>query len=121
SQADACIATNDAHGLAHSITSSARARTDVGISRPRLLAVLRLITRSYLVGACTGRSAAFSPLRMRSRQNPWRADGCVSIRPPAVIGRARNADPHPLMDRPRAEMDRPRASAPARSDRIANT
>ena len=27
---------------------------------------LRLITNSYLVGACTGRSAAFSPLRMRS-------------------------------------------------------
>jgi hypothetical protein len=30
------------------------------------LAVLRLITNSYLVGACTGRSAGFSPLRMRS-------------------------------------------------------
>jgi hypothetical protein len=26
---------------------------------------LRLITNSYLVGACTGRSAGFSPLRMR--------------------------------------------------------
>jgi hypothetical protein len=25
-----------------------------------------LITSSYLVGACTGRSAGFSPLRMRS-------------------------------------------------------
>src|SRR5262245_33691698 len=50
----------------HSITSSARARTGVGISRPRLLAVLRLITSSYLVGACTGRSTGFSPLRMRS-------------------------------------------------------
>jgi hypothetical protein len=30
------------------------------------LAVLRLITSSYFVGACTGRSAGFSPLRMRS-------------------------------------------------------
>ena len=29
-------------------------------------AVLRLITSSYFVGACTGRSAGFSPLRMRS-------------------------------------------------------
>ena len=29
-------------------------------------AVLRLITSSYLVGACTGMSAGFSPLRMRS-------------------------------------------------------
>src|SRR5215468_9401097 len=50
----------------HSITSSARASTVGGISRPSALAVLRLITSSYLVGACTGRSAGFSPLRMRS-------------------------------------------------------
>ena len=34
--------------------------------RPSAFAVLRLITNSYLVGACTGRSAGFSPLRMRS-------------------------------------------------------
>src|SRR5262249_29082720 len=50
----------------HSITSSARASTVAGISRPSAFAVLRLITNSYLVGACTGRSAGFSPLRMRS-------------------------------------------------------
>src|SRR6516164_6716088 len=51
---------------AHSITSSARASTDGGIVRPRAFAVLRLTTSSYLVGACTGISAGFSPLRMRS-------------------------------------------------------
>src|SRR5262245_12348204 len=51
---------------AYSITSSARASIDGGISRPSALAVLRLITNSYLVGACTGRSAGFSPLRTRS-------------------------------------------------------
>src|SRR5262249_37767240 len=50
----------------HSITSSARASTDAGISRPSVLAVLRLIIRSYFVGACTGRSAGLSPFRMRS-------------------------------------------------------
>src|SRR5262249_42937102 len=50
----------------HSITSSARASTLGGISRPSILAVFRLMTSPYLVGACTGRSAAFSPLRMRS-------------------------------------------------------
>ena len=50
----------------HSITSSARASTVGGISSPSALAVLRLITSSYLVGACTGKSAGFSPLRMRS-------------------------------------------------------
>src|SRR6185436_7008210 len=50
----------------HSTTSSARASSVGGTVRPSALAVLRLITRSYLVGACTGRSAGFSPLRMRS-------------------------------------------------------
>src|SRR5262249_15566724 len=50
----------------HSITSSARASTVVGMSRPSAFAVFRLTTSSYLVGACTGRSAGFSPLRMRS-------------------------------------------------------
>src|SRR6516164_7739343 len=50
----------------HSITSSARASTLGGMSRRSALAVLRLITSSYLVGAWTGRSAGFSPLRMRS-------------------------------------------------------
>jgi MFS family permease len=38
----------------------------LGTSRPSALAVLRLIVRLYLVGACTGRSAGFSPVRMRS-------------------------------------------------------
>ena len=51
---------------AYSITSSARASTDGGTSRPSAFAVLRLTTSSYLVGACTGKSAGFSPLRMRS-------------------------------------------------------
>src|SRR5262249_46739082 len=48
----------------YSITSSARASTDAGMSRPSALSVFRLITISYLVGACTGSSAGFSPLRM---------------------------------------------------------
>src|SRR5207237_456867 len=50
---------------AHSITSSARARNDSGIARPIAFAVLRLMTSSNLVGCTTGRSAGFSPLRMR--------------------------------------------------------
>src|SRR6266699_902635 len=40
----------------HSITSSARASSVGGTSRPSALAVLRLIVSTYLVGACTGRS-----------------------------------------------------------------
>jgi hypothetical protein len=50
----------------YSITSSARASSVAGTSMPSALAVLMLITSSYLVGACTGRSAGFTPLRMRS-------------------------------------------------------
>src|SRR6266404_4736688 len=58
--------------LLYSITSSARASSVGGISRPSAFAVLRLITNSYLVGACTGRLAGFSPLRMRSTY--WAAE-----------------------------------------------
>src|SRR6266567_8216540 len=73
----------------HSITSSARASSDVGRSRPIALAVLRLITSSYFVGACTGRSAGFSPLRMRSTywaaERNWLArSDPYDIRPPAL-------------------------------------
>src|SRR5262249_962334 len=50
----------------YSITSSARASTEAGTSMPSAFAVLRLITNWYFVGACTGRLAGFSPLRMRS-------------------------------------------------------
>jgi hypothetical protein len=50
----------------YSMISSARTSTVGETSRPSALAVLRLSTVSYLVGACTGRSAGFSPLRMRS-------------------------------------------------------
>jgi hypothetical protein len=50
----------------HSITSSARANNVCGTVMPSALAVFRLMTVSYLVGACTGRSDGFSPLRMRS-------------------------------------------------------
>src|SRR5262249_4032561 len=63
-----CRASESGNELApvHSITSSARASSVGGTSMPRAFAVLRLITSSYLVGACTGRSAGFSPLKMRS-------------------------------------------------------
>jgi hypothetical protein len=49
----------------YSITSSARASSVGGTSRPRAWALLRLIISSNLVGCTTGRSAGFSPLRMR--------------------------------------------------------
>src|SRR5262249_39736962 len=54
------------NGRRYSITSSAVESSVGGTSRPSALAVLRLITSSYLVGACTGRLAGFSPLRIRS-------------------------------------------------------
>jgi hypothetical protein len=54
----------------HSITSSARASNMGGISRPRTLAALRLITNSNLVGCTIGISAGFAPLRMRPAYMP---------------------------------------------------
>jgi hypothetical protein len=57
----------------HSITSSATASSPGGKLRPNALAVLRLITSSNLVACMTGRSAGFSPLRMRPVYRPaWR-------------------------------------------------
>src|SRR5215469_14123550 len=49
----------------HSITSSASASSLSGTWRLSALAVLRLITSSNLVDCMTGRSAGFSPLRIR--------------------------------------------------------
>jgi hypothetical protein len=48
----------------YSITSSARASSVGGISRPSVFAVLRLMTSSNLVGCITGKSAGLSPLRI---------------------------------------------------------
>jgi hypothetical protein len=56
------------NGLLHrgySITSSARTSIGGGIVRPSAFAVFRLITSSTFVDNWTGRSAGFSPLRMR--------------------------------------------------------
>jgi hypothetical protein len=50
----------------YSIPSSAQASSVGGTVMPNAFAVLILMTISNLVGACTGRSAGFSPLRMRS-------------------------------------------------------
>src|SRR5262249_16034666 len=53
------------HLGANSITSSARASSVGGMSRPSALAVLRLTANSNFVGSITGRSPGYSPLRMR--------------------------------------------------------
>src|SRR5215469_13734649 len=54
----------------YSMTSSARERIDGGTVRPRASAVLRLTTSSNVVGCWTGRSAGFSPLRIRPMYTP---------------------------------------------------
>src|SRR3984893_16931580 len=56
----------DEFAAVHSMTSSARAMIVGGTVRPSTLAARKLTTRSNLIGACTGRSATFSPFRMRS-------------------------------------------------------
>ena len=55
--------------LAPRLTRSPRRRgraASGGTSRPSALAVFRLMTRRNVFGSCTGKSAGFSPLRMRS-------------------------------------------------------
>jgi hypothetical protein len=49
----------------YSSTASAATSSLSGISRPSAFAVLRLSTSSNLADCTTGRSAGFSPLRMR--------------------------------------------------------
>ena len=49
----------------YSITSSAMARSDGDTVRPSIRAVSVLMTSSNLVACTTGKSAGFSPLRMR--------------------------------------------------------
>src|SRR5262249_60093121 len=71
----------------HSITSSAPASSILGMTMPRAFAVLRLITSSNLVGACTGRSAGLAPRRMRltysdARRNWSMASTPYDTRPP---------------------------------------
>ena len=58
-QTDSCIAARKLY----SITSSARASIEGGTVRPSALAVFRLITSSYLVGACTGKLPGFFSLQ----------------------------------------------------------
>src|SRR5215813_3110719 len=72
----------------HSITCSAPASSILGITMPRAFAVLRLITSSNFVGACTGRSAGSAPWRMRltysdARRNWFTASTPYDTRPPA--------------------------------------
>src|SRR5215468_9876491 len=72
----------------HSITSSARASSVGGMVRPSALAVIRLMTRSNLVGCSTGRSAGFAPRRILSTYSAARRKrsgkfGPYDIRPPA--------------------------------------
>ena len=52
--------------MIYSITSSASARSFAGMSRPSVLAVLRLMINSNFDGCATGKSDGFSPLRMRA-------------------------------------------------------
>ena len=50
----------------YSITLSARSSNDSGIVKLSALAVVRLMTKSYLVGCSTGMSAGFAPRRILS-------------------------------------------------------
>src|SRR5262245_26453776 len=65
----------------HSITSSARASSVEGTSRPSALAVQRLTTRSNVVGCSTGMSAGFAPRKILSTRSPLRRNKSVRLVP----------------------------------------
>ena len=73
--------------VVHSMTSSARVRKDSGIVNPRAFAVVRLTTRSNLVGCWTGKSPGFAPRRILSTYSAARrfrsSSSChrTSVRP----------------------------------------
>src|SRR5262249_11434407 len=77
------------HCCGHSTTSSARASSLSGTSRPSALAVFRLMPNSNLTGASTGKSAGLAPFRMRSTYEAVRrkmsdTSGPYDIRPPSA-------------------------------------
>src|SRR5262249_28160346 len=65
----------------HSITSSPRASSCGGTSRPSALAVVRLITRSNLVGCSTGMSAGSVPRKILSTISPQRRNKSAKLGP----------------------------------------
>ena len=68
----------DERAARHSITSSARPSNVIGTVRPSALAVLRLMISSTFVDCWTGRSAGFSPLRIRPVYTPaWRYESII--------------------------------------------
>src|SRR5262249_43669228 len=71
----------DEVAASHSITSSARASTEAGRSRPSALAVVRLSTRSNLVGCSTGISIGLAPCRILSTRSPARRNRSATLGP----------------------------------------
>src|SRR5262249_49072675 len=65
----------------HSITSSARASSVAGTSRPRALAVFRLMRSSMVVGNSIGRSPGFAPFRILSTNAALRRDPILPLIP----------------------------------------
>src|SRR5262249_1062848 len=65
----------------HSITSSARASNMGGMVRPSALAVIKLMTRSNLVGCSTGKSAGFAPRKILSTYSAPRRNSVGKFAP----------------------------------------
>jgi hypothetical protein len=61
-----CLLRATSRQCAYSITSSAVKSNLSGMLKPSVFAVFKLMVNTNLVGACTGRSPGFAPLRMRS-------------------------------------------------------
>jgi hypothetical protein len=82
----------------YSITSSAAVISDCGITSPSAVAVLRVITSSYLVGVWTGRSTGFSSL-----ENAFYVTGNATIllQDIGAIGDQAASQVHSFCDKPK--------------------
>jgi hypothetical protein len=65
----------------YSITSSTRASSVGGTSRPSALAVLRLMTSSNLVGCSTGKSAGLPPCNTLTTNDAARRNESAALKP----------------------------------------
>jgi hypothetical protein len=109
------------HPPSHSITTSARASRVGGTSRPRALAVCRLMTNSNLVDCKTGRSAGLAPLKILTGVG---ADPTIHIRTIGRVGHqpagfdslARGIG----RGNPIARRGRRKLNAPAREEHVAS-
>jgi hypothetical protein len=97
--ADAC-GSSTSPGAFYSITSSARASSVGGTVIPSALAVVRFTASVKSVGRSNGRSPAFAPGNILSREEPSIANNKIALSKGNAVGRRELDDVPPLRNGP---------------------